>query len=58
MEVVFSASQPLDIFFLLERREVNEEVEARRHFSVYLASGIPPGPTIRVCPFPRLFILP
>ena len=58
MEVVFSASQPLDIFFLLERREANEEVEARRHFSVYLASGIPPGPMIRVSPLPRLFILP
>ena len=56
--MVFSASQPLDIFFLLERREVNEEVEARRHFSVYLVSGIPPGLTISVCPFPRLFILP
>ena len=56
--MLFSASQPLDIFFLLERREVNEEVEARRHFSVYLASGIPPGPMIRVSPLPRLFILP
>ena len=56
--MLFSASHPLDIFFLLERREVNEEVEARRHFSVYLASGIPPGPTIRVSPLPRLFTLP
>ena len=57
LEVYSLGLQPCVTSSLLERMEVNEVAEARRHSSVYLGVGIPPGPMIRVFPLPRLFFL-